>query len=549
MEINNENISYNINPEKKPSKQFKKNSIPKPLKKTKKFDPSSFTKRKLVLSRNDNLLQKFSNSHSNSKKDLIKISINTVNTYNKNKTSNFSEKIINDEIPKRKLCRAKTFLGKCDDDEWKNELISKYKRKKVKNLELLIKLVDESEKIENEYYNNVDDIENKKKNIKFERNKSDVNLYTPCVTYNKNDIFFNKKYDLIKNKFCFMNNNSNINTKSNKYIHINSLEKECSAILNENNGINHKVLSFKNLAQENIQYESSNLLLRVINNKINNIPSRKKKKQNSLYSNNLSPNNTNNNIEELNKKITSREISENNLLETHNSSCMNSFITESNINNNLSKTKLYNLQRNFSNYSNSHKILSNFSKSKSKSKEKKIKTNIFPLVNKIIKESSKIEEELKNNYKIDKNEEIEKDKKKKILEVKNLTKRRKINIDILRKKLNLDKNYFDENKRNNCFDINEILKRNTNNMKKIVNKNGIEIIREAANKILFEDKLLHKDIIYYNNRLLGQFKENKRDKMFNKIFEKQKQIKKEILGKPNTQLEKNIQQLEDDILE
>ena len=37
--------------------------------------------------------------------------------------------------------------------------------------------------------------------------------------------------------------------------------------------------------------------------------------------------------------------------------------------------------------------------------------------------------------------------------------------------------------------------------------------------------------------------------MFNKIFEKQKQIKKEILGKPNTQLEKNIQQLEDDILE
>ena len=61
-------------------------------------------------------------------------------------------------------------------------------------------------------------------------------------------------------------------------------------------------------------------------------------------------------------------------------------------------------------------------------------------------------------------------------------------------------------------------------------KQLIKLIKEAANKIIYEDKMMHKDIYYYNNKYLGHFMENKRDKMFNKIFEKRKQIKKEIIG-------------------
>jgi hypothetical protein len=171
------------------------------------------------------------------------------------------------------------------------------------------------------------------------------------------------------------------------------------------------------------------------------------------------------------------------------------------------------------------------------------------LVNKIIEESSKIEEGIKTNYKKDNEAEKSKDKKKTINEIKNLTKKRKLNIDQLRKRLKLDEKCFEGNKKNCCFDLYEILNKNTNNMKKIVDKNGIKLIKEVANKIMYEDKMLHKDIYYYNNKFLGEFMENKRDKIFNKIFEKQKQIKKEIIGKPKTLKEKMFQFLKDDILE
>ena len=130
-----------------------------------------------------------------------------------------------------------------------------------------------------------------------------------------------------------------------------------------------------------------------------------------------------------------------------------------------------------------------------------------------------------------------------------MTKKRKLNIDQLRKRLKLDEKYFEGNKKNCCFDLYEILNKNTNNMKKIVDKNGIKLIQEAANKIMYEDKMLHKDVYYYNNKYLGQFMENKRDKMINKIFDRQKQIKKEIIGKPKTLKEKMFQYLKDDILE
>ena len=534
MEDKNEIQNYNIKTNhKKSSKQFKKNSIPKPLKKVKsnKNEIKKISNRKLNLSRNENyLLKKYANSNtSNSKTDLIKVNINTYN-----KTSELSEKFKNIVFPVRKLSRARTFFESGDKEE--NELILKLKRKKLKNLKLLIKLADENEKIENEYYKNGDDAKNFRDKIKFGRNKSEINLYAPCVTYNKNNIYFQKKYDLIKNKFNFSQFN---NSNGSKYNKTNSLEKELSSC-----GLDSNNIITKN--------KSSNLLQKVLSFKNINLPIRKNKKTKSLYLTNLSPQN---NL--INNHATSRESSENNLLETYNSSYMNSFNTE--LQNNIDTTKKncsnqkVNYKYSFSS-SNSVKALTNFSKSKSKSRDKNKRRklpnkSIFPLVNKIIEESSKIEEGIKTNYKKDNEAEKLMDKKKEINEVKNLTKKRKLNIDQLRKRLNLDEKCFEGNKKNCCFDLYEILNKNINNMKKIVDKNGIKLIKEAANKIIYEDKMLYKDIYYYNNKYLGQFMENKRDKMFNKIFEKQNQIKKEIIGKPKTLKEKMFQFLKDDILE
>ena len=118
---------------------------------------------------------------------------------------------------------------------------------------------------------------------------------------------------------------------------------------------------------------------------------------------------------------------------------------------------------------------------------------------------------------------------------------------MLRKRLNLNQKDFDINKKNNYFDIYDILIKNTNKMKKIVPKNGIDIIIEAVNKIVYEDKKLHKNIIYYNNKLTGQFKENKRDRIFNKILDNQKKIKKEIIGKSNKKDDIIMHLLNDDI--
>ena len=474
--------------ESKNSKQYNKNCIPKPCKR-KKYN-QKLSKRKLSFSRNEQyLLNKYSNSQKSTNRTDLMQKISNINNYNQ--TTYSSSKIINIDFPKRKLNRARTFLKK-------HEKISNSKRKKVKNLELLIKLVDENEKIESEYYRNSKKLKNYKNIIKFERNKSDIGLYIPSITYNKNNIYFNKKYDLIRNKFN--NTNTNNNEKNFVNLEIKHYKKESSK------SEPSKFMKYKNL----------------------NIPDRKKKKSNTM---NLNINSLNQNIitNYYNRRRTSGEINKTSIPR-------HSFNKESNMH---IKSFLKNKDnKNMKDkYSFSVKSLSIFSKSKGKIKN----NNIFPLANKIIEESSKIDRNLKYKYKNSNEEEKEKAKKKQLVELNNLTKKRKINIDLLRKSLHLDKNYFNGNKKNNCFDIYDILNKNTNKIKKIIPKNAVEIITEAANKIVYEDKMLHKDIIYYNNRLLGQFKENKKDKKFNKIFEKQKQIKKEIIGKPNNPKEQFIQ--------
>ena len=496
------------------SKKFGKNSIPKPLKKQK-TNKINISNRKLFFSRNENYLL---NKYSNSQKSTSRTDINKINITN-NEPSFPSSKIVNNDFPKRKLSRAKTFQEQFENNE-KKEKISKIKQKKIKNLELFIKLIDENEKIENEFYNNGDNINNYRKKINFKRNKSDVGIYKPCITYNKKNIYYNKKYSLIRKKIEQIKNNSY------KYILTNP-----SVIENINRIESQKIL----------KDNSSKLINKVSNNKVN-YNARRKKRSNTMNLNIIFPYNNFHNEQVTSKKL----INNNNLLDINinNTFSKKIFNTELNIDN-ISKLKLINMKR-MDKYSNSVKSL--YGSSNSKSKEKITNKKIFPLVNKILEESSKIEKNLK--YDLGKiNDSKEKDKKKEINEVKKLTKRKKINIDTLRKRLNLNKKYYEGTKKNKYFDINDIMIKNINKMKKIVPKNGMNIITEAANKIIYEDKILHKDIIYYNNKFLKHYKENKKDKIFNNIFEKQNQIKKEIIGKTNNQNEKFVNLLKEDFME
>ena len=193
-ENSNKYINYITNTKEKSqfSKKLNKKKTPKPLIDTYNYH-KKFSKNKLSLKSDCFLLKKHSNSQKSIKIESIQKDINKNNVHIQ--TPNHS-KIINGEFPKRQLTRTLT----CFQKYGKEEGLSQIKKKKVKNLELLIKLIDENEKIENEINSNRDYIKNNKdtNNIIVEKNKSDMNLYVPCITYNKNNIYFNKHYNLIK---------------------------------------------------------------------------------------------------------------------------------------------------------------------------------------------------------------------------------------------------------------------------------------------------------------------------------------------------------------
>ena len=459
-ENSNKYINYITNTKEKSqfSKKLNKKKMPKPLIDTYNYH-KQFSKNKLSLKSDCFLLKKHSNSQKSIKKESIQRDINKNNVHTQ--TPNHS-KIINGEFPKRQLTRAMTCFQKCG----KEEGLSQIKKKKVKNLELLIKLIDENEKIENEINSNRDYIKiNKDNNIIVEKNKSDMNLYVPCTTYNKNNIYFNKHYNLIKKKFNATKTNSNkfIPFLSDKSNNMNIFR----CIYDNKKSNNNNIMFNQNFPKENTKYETSISLQKILIDKKNYKHDRKKRKSHT-YNLSLSPYLNNNN--KYGNLMSPRRDVENNIYNYYNinSSYMNSFNFNTELNN-----KIYNEKKDkiINNYSNSVKALTN---SIIRSKEKINKITFMPLVNEIIKESSKIEKELKNNYKNSKDKEKkEKDKKKKIKEVKKLTKRRKINIDALRQQLNLDKNHFDVNKKNSCFDINDILIKNTNKMKKILPKDGL----------------------------------------------------------------------------
>ena len=266
---------------------------------------------------------------------------------------------------------------------------------KLNDLHSLFELIDTHEKIQ---YQIID--ERKTQRLNMIRNKKKLELFQPSITYNKNNLIYKKKYQLIYDK------NKNLN---NIYIHlkkrnINNLNINSLSTETNKNCIN--ILPKTNEIQDLINFND---------NKTRNIyPTLK------LYEPNQdSKKNLNSEITETREITPYANFSESNIFKTH------SNLTSAN--SNLFKRDI---------------IL------KKKSSQKKIITKVF---SDVLENYKKIKKALNNNYSIDKKEKEDKkknehvnleqiviDKRNKILErMKNLT-QKKILKEIQQQVINED---------------------------------------------------------------------------------------------------------------
>ena len=122
------------------------------------------------------------------------------------------------------------------ENEEKPDLSYNYKsiekEKKMEKLEYLknfFKLIDTHQKTQYEIY-----LDPTKPKLDFIRSKNSAKLFQTCVTYDKNDIFYNKKYNLIIDKIN--------NKKNNKYNSINNNDENILSSYTSNLNIKMKII-------------------------------------------------------------------------------------------------------------------------------------------------------------------------------------------------------------------------------------------------------------------------------------------------------------------
>ena len=345
---------------------------------------------------------------------------------------------------------------------------------KLNDLHSLFELIDTHEKIQ---YQIID--ERKTQRLNMIRNKKKLELFQPSITYNKNNLIYKKKYQLIYDKNKNLNNiyihllkNKKSKKRNINNFNINSLSTETNK-----NCIN--ILPKTNEIQDSINFND---------NKTRNIyPTLK------LYEPNQdSKKNLNSEITETREITPYANFSESNIFKTH------SNLTSAN--NNLFKRDI---------------IL------KKKSSQKKIITKVF---SDVLENYKKIKKALNNNYSIDKKEKEDKKKNEKI--IKNLIKKRKTNAKTLTKELNLNYDLDHVNLEQIVIDKrNKILER----MKNLTQK---KILKEIQQQVINEDLILSKKIILENNleKKLNSRKKRLSEKVFEEMTLKRKQLKHHLIG-------------------
>lgn len=452
--------SPNLRKSKKKTKTVKFSVEKKPFKRNSKFKISNLTKKKSYSIGNINM---FNNNLSN--KLILKL--------NSNKTN----------------INIKNFL---DEDEDVDELdkfssVNNTERKrfdKLDNLNSILELVDIHEKTTQNQI--VDEKEIKRLNMV--RNKKKLELYHTCITYNKNNLFFNKKYKLIYDKTKNINNIYS-HTQNNKTI-------------NNSNSKNKKRNNINNLLTE--EKFNTNINIPLKPSRIQRPMSFSSPKTNSNYETQLSKayKNRNQNLNLENSQT--REVtpysnpyatfSEGNIFKTH--------INSNNLKKRIFKADIILNRRNFQN------------------------KQISKVYSDILSNYKKIKNQLSNNYISNKKEQKEKEKN--IRNIKNLIKKRRTNLRLLVKELDL--NY---NREKEGFNLEDIVINKRNIIKDRMKNTGQRwLLNQVQQQVINEDNILSKKLILETNleKKLKSRKKKLSEKMFEEMTLKRKELKNHLIG-------------------
>ena len=452
--------SPNLRKSKKKTKTVKFSVEKKPFKRNSKFKITNLTKKKSYSIGNINM---FNNNLSN--KLILKL--------NSNKTN----------------INIKNFL---DEDEDVDELdkfssVNNTERKrfdKLDNLNSILELVDIHEKTTQNQI--VDEKEIKRLNMV--RNKKKLELYHTCITYNKNNLFFNKKYKLIYDKTKNINNIYS-HTQNNKTI-------------NNSNSKNKKRNNINNLLTE--EKFNTNINIPLKPSRIQSPISFLSSKTNSNFEIQLSKayKNRNQNLNLENSQT--REVtpysnpyatfSEGNIFKTH--------INSNNLKKRIFKADIILNRRNYQN------------------------KQISKVYSDILSNYKKIKNQLSNNYISNKKEQKEKEKN--IRNIKNLIKKRRTNLRLLVKELDL--NY---NREKEGFNLEDIVINKRNIIKDRMKNTGQRwLLNQVQQQVINEDNILSKKLILETNleKKLKSRKKKLSEKMFEEMTLKRKELKNHLIG-------------------
>ena len=419
----------------------------------------------------------------------------------------------------------------------KDYFLNEKRLKKLDNLKTFLKLIDVHK--ETQFLYGDDPLKPK---LNFIRNKSNFKLFKSSITYDKNKIYFSKKYKLIFDK---LKRNRNMKNKKDLFI-INNIENGLNSFssnispkkkVNKNNFLKKKKILNKSNASE-----SHNLLYLKNRNKSN-------KSNINIYSNNLKQNKNyvRNNLYSLsneNTKYGQYSFKTNNYQNTNISNYINSSRPQTSFTSKSNKTKfklsspnetidpcetsslslvsdIYNLKSfniskkdsNFSKYLNQKDLNVKF-----RNESKKI---LYDILSKTLKKSNKLNNLLKYNDTFKEKEE-EKKEERKIL---NLIKKKKSNLELIVKELNL---HYDEQK----IDLEELVIKNAFKLRHFLqNDKQFKIMNQVANKVIVEDKILSKEVFIESSlakKLRKRYK-SKSDKEFEFLIEKRKYLKNKMM--------------------
>ena len=315
----------------------------------------------------------------------------------------------------------------------------------------------------------------------FIREKSKNASFIPSVKYNKENIYYSKKYDLVQE---IMDKDKELIEKINRTIQISPKNKITYRLKMKNQKLKRKSNTLNNYSTiKNIDYPIK-ITEPYINNQSKTIEYSKNNFSDKL--NSLSrishKDDDKKNIISLRHKITYSPI-QSYLKTDPNNTLYKKFNT---INNEIKircKTS-HNIS-----YISKNNLNSNNNSSLAKSSINKM----YPLIENIknlLNDNYKLKDDLKFEYNIITNKINDFKKKKKMKVIKN-----ELNIDKLRKDLNLINV-------NPIVDEVDVLMNNVKKMEKIMRKKDINLLMKVAKTVIREDKLANRYLIYRNNPLL-----------------------------------------------